>query len=146
MGVFSPDLTEMVAEVLGNLGVRHAFVVHGSDGLDEITLTGQTKVTELKDGRINEWQFDPKEFGFTYCKAEDLKGGDAAQNAEITQSILSGEKGPRRDVVVINSAAAILASGLASDFKEAIAKAKESIDSGAAKKCLEKLVKYSKSL
>ena len=146
MGVFSPDVTEMVAEVLGNLGVRHAFVVHGNDGLDEISLTGQTKVTELKDGKINEWQFDPKEFGFTYCKAEDLKGGDAAHNAEITQSILSGEKGPRRDVVVINSAAAILATGLASDFKEAVAKANESIDSGAAKKCLEKLVKYSKNL
>ena len=146
IGVFSPDLTEMVAEVLGNLGVQHALVVHGDGGLDEISMTGSTKVTELKDAKINTWQFDPKDFGFTYCKPEDLKGGDAAQNAEITQNILSGEKGPRRDVVVINAAAAILASGLAADFKEAIAKAKESIDSGAAKRCLEKLVKYSKSL
>ncbi len=146
MGVFSADLTEMIAEVLGNLGVQHAFVVHGDGGLDEISMTGSTKVTELKDAKINTWQLDPKEFGFTYCKIEDLKGGDATQNAEITQSILSGERGPRRDVVVINSAAAILASGLASDFKEAVAKAEESIDSGAAKKCLEKLIEYGKSL
>lgn len=146
MGVFSPELTEMIARVLGNLGVNHALVVHGSDGLDEITLTGQTKITELKNNWVRTWQFDPQEFGFDYCKPRDLKGGDAAENAETMLRILTGEKGPRRDIVIINTAAAIFAADITPDFKDAITKAEESIDSGAAKECLEKLVEYSKSL
>ncbi len=146
LGVFSPDVTEMIAEVLSNLGIERALVVHGSDGLDEITLTGQTKVTELKDNWVRTYQFDPREYGFNYCKPEDLKGGDASENAEITRCILDGEKGPKRDVVVINAAAAIFSAGIATDFKEAIAKAEESIDSGAAKAVLEKLVNFSSTL
>ncbi len=143
MGVFSPDITETVAEVLGNLGVEHALVVHGSDGLDEITLTGPTKVTELKDNWVKTYQFDPRELGFNYCSPEDLKGGDAAENAETTRRILDGEKGPRRDIVVINAGAAILSAGICNSFKDAVAKAAESIDSGAAKACLEKLAGFS---
>ncbi len=143
MGVFSPDITEIVAEVLGNLGVNHALVVHGSDGLDEITLTGVTKITELKDNRVKTYQFDPRELGFSYCKPEDLKGGDAAENAEITRRILKGEKGPRRDIVLLNAGAAILSAGICSSLKDAVAKAGESIDSGTAKECLEKLAGFS---
>jgi anthranilate synthase/phosphoribosyltransferase len=146
MGVFSPELTELAAQVLGNLGVKHALVVHGNDGIDELTLTTGTKVTELKEGWMRTWNFDPDEYGFDYCKPKDLKGGSAEDSAGIIRRILSGEKGFRRDVVVINAAAAILAADIAPDFQEAIAKAKESIDSGKAKDCLDKLVEFSKGL
>jgi anthranilate phosphoribosyltransferase len=145
MGVFSAEFTELIAEVLGNLGVKHALVVHGSDGLDEFTLTGPTKVTELKDGWLRNWTFDPEEYGFEYCAPDDLKGGTAEENAIYLLRILGGEKGPRRDIVVINAAAAILAADLADNFKDAIAKAKASIDSGAASKILDKLGVFSKT-
>ncbi len=146
MGVFAPELTELAAGVLGNLGVKHALVVHGKDGLDELTLTGQTKITELKDGWLRTWNFDPQDFGFEYCKLEDLKGGSAEDNAGIVKRILSGEKGFRRDVVVINAAAAILAADIAPDFQKAIIKAEESINSGKALECLDKLVEYGNKL
>lgn len=146
MGVFAPEITELVAEVLNNLGVERALVVHGNDGTDEITLTGPTKVTELKDKWVRTYRLDPREFGFNYCKPEDLKGGDAAENADSTRSIIAGEKGPKRDIVVLNAAAAILVAGMATDFKEAVAKAQESIDSGKAKEVLERLVAYGKTL
>jgi len=146
MGVFSPDITEMVAQVLGNLGVAHALVVHGSDGLDEITLAGTTRITELKNGTISTSVFDPKECGFRYCQAGDLKGGSAKENAEIASRILSGEKGPKRDIVVINSAAAIIAAGIAPDFAGAIKIAEKSIDTGAAKSRLDKLIAFSRQL
>ncbi|MGD9200600.1 MAG: anthranilate phosphoribosyltransferase, partial [Chitinispirillia bacterium] len=146
MGVFSPDLTELAAEVLKNLGVGHAFVVHGSDGMDEITLTGKTKITELKDSWIRTRDFDPREYGFSYCSHENLKGGDAKENAEIMKHILDGEKGPHRDIVILNAAAAIVVSDIASDFNEAIQIASKSIDSKEAKKCFEKLIRFSSKL
>lgn len=146
MGVFSAEFTELIAEVLGNLGIRHALVVHGSDGLDEFTLTGPTKVTELKDCWMRNWTFDPEEYGFDYCAPDDLKGGTAEENAIYLLRILAGEKGPRRDIVVINAAAAILAADLADNFKDAIIKAEESIDSRAASKILDKLGAFSKTL
>lgn len=146
IGVFSPDITEMLAKVLENLGAKHAFVVHGSDGLDEITLTGKTKITELKNNWIRNWEFDPREFGFNYCKKDDLKGGNASENADILNRILGGEKGPYRDAVIINASAAIIAAALANDFREAIQLASESIDSGKAKACLDDLISYSKDL
>lgn len=144
MGVFSSDLTEMVAQVLKNIGIEHALVVHGLDGLDELTMTGITKITELRDGWIKTYMFDPKEYGFDYCKNEDLKGGDAVDNAEILKEILGGGKGPRRDIVVVNAAAAILSAGIADNFRDAITKAEESIDSGKAKDVLVKLIAYCK--
>lgn len=145
MGVFDPDKTELIAEVLNNLGVKHALVVHGSDGCDEITLTGPTKVTELNQGWIRTWQCEPREYGFNYCNSEDLKGGEAIENAEMILRILDGEKGPRRDIVLLNAAAAILAADHADTLAEAILKARESIDSGSAKQCLEKLIAIGKS-
>lgn len=139
LGVYLSDLTEIMAEVLGNLGCLHAFVVHGEDGLDEITITGRTKISELKDGRVESYFIDPTDFGMKLGKVEDLLGGDAKENAEITLNILKGEKGPKRDIVLLNASAAIVASGKAKDFEEGISIAERSIDSGAALRKLEEI-------
>ncbi len=136
MGVYDELLTDMLAKVLAKLGTRHALVVHGEDGLDEITLTTRTKVTELKDGTIRAYHIEPEEFGFTRCTPEELKGGSPEENAEIILDILTGKKGPKRDVVVLNAAAGIVVAGKAATLKEAIGLAEESIDTG---KALEKL-------
>ncbi|HNX58827.1 MAG TPA: bifunctional anthranilate synthase component II/anthranilate phosphoribosyltransferase [Spirochaetota bacterium] len=143
MGVFDGALTETIARVLERVGAERAFVVHGSDGLDEITLTGPTKITELRDGWIRTYQFDPREYGFELCSGAELKGGASQENADIVIRILQGEKGAKRDVVVLNAAAAIIAAGIAEDFPSAIARAKKSIDSGEANKAYEKLRKFS---
>ena len=139
VGVFSPELTGVVAKVLANLDIERALAVHGRDGLDEISLATTTKVTELREGWTRDYEFDPAEYGFDRCEAGDLKGGDATENAQISLRILSGEPGPKRDIVLINAAAAIYVVGLAPDFGSAIAKARESIDSGAASRVLEEL-------
>jgi len=139
MGVYSADLTSLLAQALGNLGAKHAFVVHGMDGLDEITITGKTKVSEFRDGTVKDYFIQPTDFGFPIGKAEDLKGGDAKANAAITVELLKGQKGPRRDIVLLNAAAALVAAGRAADFKEGIKLSAESIDSGAALKKLEEL-------
>lgn len=139
MGVYSADLTELLARALGNLGIKHAFVVHGMDGLDEITITDRTKVAEYKDGRVMDYFVHPSDFGLPTGKKEDFLGGDAKENAAITVEILRGAKGPRRDIVLINAAAGLAASGRAKDIKDGIAIAAESIDSGAAMKKLEQL-------
>jgi anthranilate phosphoribosyltransferase len=136
IGVYDENLTETLCEVLGGLGSRRAYVVHGYDGLDEITLTGKTRISELKNGRVWTFDLDPEEFGFHYCSAEDLKGGDAAANAKITLAILNGEQGPKRDVTLLNAAAAIHVAGQTQSMKEALVAAAESIDSG---KAMEKL-------
>jgi anthranilate phosphoribosyltransferase len=139
MGVYSADLTELMARALGNLGIHHAFVVHGMDGLDEITITDQTRVAEYYDGRVRDYFIHPSDFGLPTGKKEDLLGGDAKENAAITIDILKGQKGPRRDIVILNAAAGLAASGLVKDIKDGIAIAAESIDSGAAMKKLEQL-------
>jgi len=139
MGVYAADLTSSLAQALGNLGARHAFVVHGMDGLDEITITDKTKVSEFKDGKVKDYFIHPSDFGMAAGKAGDLKGGDAKDNAVITVEVLKGEKGPRRDIVLLNSAAGLVASGKAVDFTEGIKVAAESIDSGSAMKKLEQL-------
>jgi len=143
MGVFDGTLTETIARVLDRVGAQRAFVVHGSDGLDEITLTGDTKITELKDGWIRTYQFDPRAYGFGLCSGAELKGGTSEENAAIILRILQGEKGAKRDVVVLNAAAAIIASGLEEDFPAAIERARTSIDSGEAYKAYDRLRKYS---
>jgi anthranilate phosphoribosyltransferase len=142
MGVYSADLTGLLARALGNLGARHAFVVHGMDGLDEITITDKTRVSEYKDGVVKDYFLHPSDFGFSVAKPDVLKGGDAKQNADISLEILNGKKGPRRDIVVMNSAAALAASGLAADLQAGIAVAAESIDSGAALRKLEQLKQF----
>jgi anthranilate phosphoribosyltransferase len=139
MGVYAADLTSLLARALGNLGATHAFVVHGMDGLDEITLTDRTRVAEYKDGRVADYFIHPSDFGIATCKADDLKGGDAKENAAITVEVLQGQKGPRRDIVLLNAAAALAAAGRASDLKEGINLAAASIDSGDALKKLEQL-------
>lgn len=143
MGVYDENLTENLATTLGNLGSSHAMVVHGMDGLDEITLTTTTKISELKDGKVNTFQFIPEEFGLPLCSMVDLKGGDSEDNASITLEILKGEKGAQRDISLINAAAAIYVAGLSSDLKEGLEKATESVDSGAALEKLEKLKEIS---
>ncbi len=139
IGVYDQGLTEVLCEVLRELGSRRAYVVHGHDGLDEITLTGKTKVSELKKERVGSFDLDPAELGLEYCSSEDLRGGDAEANATITLSILKGEKGPKRDVTLLNAAAAIYVADKAESLKEALAIAAESIDSGKAMEKLEAL-------
>jgi len=140
VGVYSPALTETLAGVLGTLGAERAFVVHGSDGLDEMTLTGPTRVSELKNGSVSTYDVLPGDFGLMQAPADALKGGDADYNAEITRSILNGEEGPRRDIVLLNAAAAIVAGDKARDLNEGVQVAAEVIDSGKALEKLEGLV------
>lgn len=136
VGVYSAALTETLAGVLATLGAERAFVVHGSDGLDEMTLTGPTRVSELKNGSVSTYDVSPGDFGMMQAPADALKGGDADYNAEITRSVLNGEEGPRRDIVLLNAAAAIVAGDKARDLNEGVQVAAEVIDSG---KALEKL-------
>ena len=146
IGVFAPDLTETFAHVLKKLGSRRVLVVHGHDGMDEITLTGTTRCSELKDGLVKTYDIDPYEFFGDYCTNPELEGGDAAQNAEITQNILLGKtNGPKRNIVLINAAASLLAAGLVNNLTDGIKKSVDSIDSGAAYDKLMKLIEHSKS-
>ena len=143
VGVFAPYLTETVAQVLSNLGSVRALVVHGADGLDEITITGSTKVSELKDGQVKTYYIDPKNFGIERGSLKDILGGEPPQNAQITRDILEGKEGPTRDTVILNSAAALVVAAAASDLEEGMTKAAQSIDSGAAKEKLSLLIEYS---
>lgn len=139
MGVFDGSLTEKIAGVLRMLGSKRALIVHGLDGLDEISLTERTRITELRDGWIRTYTFDPRQYGFEFCTMSDLKGGTPADNAGMLINILRGEKGPKRDVVVLNAAAAIIAAGQSDTFEDAIVKAENSLDSGKALEVYEKL-------
>jgi len=143
MGVFSLNLTQTLARVLGRLGSERAMIVHGSDGLDEITLTGPTHVSELRDGHVRNYDIDPRSLGLTLCRAEDMAGGNSKRNAEIILEVLNGAAGPRRDVVIINAAAALMVGGKARDLQEGIEMARSAIDKGAARKALDKLVVFS---
>ena len=145
LGVFDGALTEALAGVLRELGSDQALVVHGSDGLDEITLTGPTQVSELRDGQVSTRQIHPGDFGLQTVSAEALKGGDADHNARILRGVLDGEEGPQRDVVLLNSAAAIVVGGLAEDITAGLEVARESIDSGKARQALDRLVEVSNS-
>ena len=142
IGVYDPSLTETLAMVLKNLGVRGAFAVWGEDGLDEISIMGRTRVTQLKDGLIETYYIEPEDFGMTRAPLEEIKGGSREENALILQKVLEGEKGPKRDVVLLNSAACLAAAGLAGDLREGIKIAENSIDSGKAKEKLESLITF----
>ncbi len=141
LGVYDRELTEPIAHVLRRLGSHHALVVSGEDGLDEMTLTAETRVSELRDGGVTTYHISPEELGLNRCSPPDLTGGDADANARIIRDILGGKKGPQRDVVVLNAAAAIMVGGLARDLKEGIRLAEESIDSGRALEKLEGLIR-----
>ena len=145
LGVFDGALTEALAGVLRELGSERALVVHGSDGLDEITLTGPTQVSELRDGQISTHQIHPGDFGLQTVAAEALKGGDADYNARILRGVLDGKEGPQRDVVLLNAAAAMVVGGLAEDMTAGLEVARTSIDSGKARQALDRLVEVSNS-
>jgi anthranilate phosphoribosyltransferase len=145
IGVFAPELTETFAEVLKKLGSRRVLVVHGHDGMDEITLTTTTRCSELKDGAVKTYDIDPLNYFEDTCTNADLEGGTPADNAAITRAILTGGlRGPKRDIVLVNAAASLLAANQAADLAEGIRKAAESIDSGAAYDKLERLIAFSK--
>lgn len=143
VGVFDGTRVAALAGVLANLGTRHAFVVSGGDGLDELTLTGPSKVAEAREGTVRVYTVDPAEWGIPAAPLEALKGGDAAQNAAILRGVLEGKPGPARDVVLLNAAPAIVAGDVAVDWREGIEFAAKSIDSGAALAKLDELVKVS---
>ncbi len=144
VGVYSLELVEKLAEALSMLGLRRALVVHGLDGLDEITITGVTRIAEAREGSVRSFEVEPEEFGLMRGTLKDIAGGDAAENAAIIRAILRGEKSPRRDVVLLNSAAALVAAGRADHIGEAVPIAATSIDSGAAARKLEALIEFSK--
>lgn len=145
IGVYEPRLTELIAGVLKNMGTKRAFVVHGSDGLDEVTVTGPTRVAELQNGTISTYDLHPEDFLGRLHRLEDLKGGDPSTNAAITKDVLDGRPGPQRDIVLLNSALAIVAGGVAGDMKEGMERAAEAIDSGRARQKLADLIAYSNS-
>jgi len=146
LGVFSARLTETLATVLGKLGADDAMVVHGEDGLDEITITNGTRVSRFREGKVENLIFSPEDFGISRGMREDIVGGDDRENAELTLGILRGEKGTKRDIVLINAAAALMVAGRANDMKTAVAQAQETIDSGNAMKKFEEIRKVSNSL
>lgn len=143
VGVYDPEITEKIAVVMSRLGVERAFVVSGKNHMDEFTTTADTVVSEIKDGKVTTYEVTPEEFGFTRVSLEELQGGDGAANAEITKQILQGEKGPKRDIVLLNAGAAIYIAGKADSIAAGIKMAEESIDSGKAAKVLENLIALS---
>lgn len=146
IGAFSIRAAEMLAQACARLGVERAFVVHGGDGLDEITTTTHTTVFQVEDGRVQKGRWMPADFGIAPASLDDLRGGDPETNADIVRSILAGESGPARDIVVVNTAAALLVAQKAADLKAAVALATESIDTGAAHRKLAELLEFTKTL
>lgn len=142
IGVFSRDKVSVFSRVMSTMGVKRAMVVCGSDGMDEITVTGKTYVNEIKDGKILEYEIDPKDYGIEYAEPEDIMGGSGEENAEITRKIFAGEKGPKRDIVVLNSAAGIYIGGKADTYAEAIEIAKKMIDEGHVTDKVNELVEF----
>ena len=145
LGVFREDLVEPLARVLVSLGCRRGFVVHGSDGMDEITLTGPTLVAAIADGEVSLQAITPEQFGFERCQLADLQGGDAEQNAAIVAAVLAGQAGPKRDIVVLNGAYALVAAGLADEVAEGIARLQAVLDNGQAREKLEALIRMTNS-
>ena len=144
LGVFDAALIEPLANVLGKLGSKRALVVHGEGNLDELTVTGETLVAELQDGKVTTYSITPEDLGFARATLEQLQGGaDAVESAEQMRAVLGGAKGAKRDMVLLNSGAALMAAGLCNDLKSGIARAAETIDSGKALKKLEQLVSFS---
>jgi len=143
VGVAKPELTELVARALARLGSRRAWVVHGADGLDELSTTGHTKVSENRDGSVHTFYVHPGDFGVTRASAADLVGGDAAENAATVRAVLDGREGPSRDVVLLNAGAALFVSGKAASVREGLTLAAQAIDSGAARGTLDRMVRVS---
>ena len=143
VGVPRPELTELVARSLGLLGAERAWVVHGADGLDEISTTGYTKVSECRAGAVNTFYVHPADFGLPRTSPETLRGGDPADNAGIARQVLAGAHGPARDIVLLNAGVSLLIAGVAPTVPDGIARAAAAIDSGAAAGVLDRLVAVS---
>ncbi len=143
LGVYDDYLVEPLAQVLINLGVRRGMVVYGMDKLDEISMSAPTKICEIKDGWFKSFTIEPENFGFSRCEKEELKGGTPEENADITRKILKGEKGPKRDAVLLNAGASLYIGGKAENMKDGIALAEELIDSGKAFDTLSKVIEVS---
>jgi len=142
VGVYSADLVEKLAEALSMLGLHRALVVHGNDGLDEITITGPTRIGEVREGRVHTYEVAPEDFGLQRAGLDEIAGGDAAANAALIREVLSGKRSARRDVVLLNAAAALVAAGRADHLSDAVPLAEKAIDSGAAEAKLKKLVEF----
>jgi anthranilate phosphoribosyltransferase len=143
IGVADLRMAERMAGVLREKGAERALIVHGGDGLDELTTTGPSTVVELGDGAVTRWDVDPEALGLRRADREDLVGGDAAINADLARRILAGEHGPHRDIISLNAGAGLLVAGLADDLAGGIEAARESLDSGAAVAALADLVEVS---
>jgi anthranilate phosphoribosyltransferase len=144
-GAPSAHAAEWIAGALADLGLRRGFVVHGSDGLDEITTTGPTLAFSIAEGRVERLTLTPEDFGVPAATPEDLKGGDVARNAEVARAVLAGRPGPQRDVVLVNASAALVAAGKAASFSEGVLLAARSIDTGAAWRKVEALAGFAKA-
>lgn len=144
MGVYEEALIEPMAKVLMNLGVKRGMVVYGQDGLDEISMGAPTTIGEFRNGEFRKYEITPEEFGFSRCRKEELKGGDAAENARITRQVLNGEKGPRRDAVVLNAAAALKIGRDFMELKDAVCEVQQVIDSGKASAQMEAFIRLSR--
>ncbi len=144
LGVYHPDLTEKLARVLGRLGTREAFVVCGEGIFDEISICSPTRVSHLKDGNVETFEMTPEQYGFNRANPEEIKGGDAQENSRIIRELLDGEKGPKRDMVVLNAAAAFVVAGLDEDLTRGIERAKDCIDSGRARDKLDALIRFTR--
>jgi anthranilate phosphoribosyltransferase len=142
LGVYDASLTELLARALAELGSTRAFVVHGADGLDEISLSGETQVAELRDGQVTSYTIVPEDFGLRRAPLEAITGGDAKTNAKILRRVLKGELSPHREIVQANAAAALVAAGRATDFLDGVRLAAQSIDSGAAQAKLDALIAF----
>ncbi len=144
IGVYSDRLTEPLAKAMHAMGVERGIVACGNSCMDEITVAGSTQISEIKDNEVRTYIVKPENFGMKTVSVEDIRGGDCDENAKITRAVLSGEKGPKRDIVLLNAGAAIYVAGLADSIAEGIKKAEESVDTGAAMKVLEDLIEISK--
>ena len=142
VGAPSPQAAELIAGALAALGLERGFVVHGSDGLDEITTTGLTLAFEIRHGEVRRQTLLPEQFGIATARLEDLQGGDRARNYAIARAVLEGARGPQRDIVLVNASAALVAAGKAGDFPEGVALAERAIDSGAALRKVEELARF----
>lgn len=142
MGVYAAHLVEVIAGVQRQLGAKHAMVVHGSDGLDELTTTGNSHVAELRDGEIRVYEVDPQQFGIPLASPEDLAGGEPGENADAMRRVLGGEKGPLADITVLNAGAAIYVGGLAEDLAAGVEAARQALDNGSAAAKLQALVDF----
>ena len=146
VGVYSPDLCDRLAGALREVGSRKAWVGHGHNGLDEVALTGPTRIVEMDDGKIESRSLQPEDVGLERCLPGDLAGGDAKENAELLQAALAGEAGPRTDAVVLNAGCALVIAGVASDPAEGVTRAREAVDDGRALRLLNDLVTASNDL